>query len=100
MTLKRLAMGIGILLIVACGHPNKTHLGTALGTFHLVEAIVDYRPHDVPAAFQHLVDWHAGTASVVLLYGVGGRRACAITPVQAAYVIVGKPFRCHWSAAR
>jgi hypothetical protein len=66
-----------------------------------VEAIQDYEvPRNVPAPFQHLVEWHAGTGPVVLLLTQGGQRACAITPVEAARVTINRRYDCRWSAAR
>jgi hypothetical protein len=103
----------GGLLLAACAPgvvtQRHTHvaesplLRTADGpaTSAFVEAIWDYRtPRDVPAAFRHVVDWHGGTGPVVLLLSAGGQLACAITPVEAVQVIVGRPYRCRWRAAR
>lgn len=87
-------------LLVACAHGLGAPPTAPLGHSEFVEAIRDYKPRDVPAAFQHLVDWHAGTEPVVLVFTAGGRRACAITPHEATRVVLRRPFRCRWSAAR
>lgn len=101
----------GLLLSAACAHSaDETYEFTpstavrpsdAPGTYEYVEAIRDYsKPRDVPAAFQHLVEWHAGTGPVVLLFTAAGRRACAVQPTEAWKVVIHKPYRCRWTAAR
>jgi len=71
------------------------------GTSEFVEAMRDYgNPRDVPAPFQYLVNWHAGTGPVVLLFTAGARRACALTPLEAGRVLVRQYYTCRWSAAR
>lgn len=98
------------LLLAACAHSadqlyqftpsTAVRPSDAPGTYEYVEAIRDYgKPRDVPARFQHLVDWHAGMGPVVLLFTAGGRRVCAIPPAEAWRVVVHKPYRCRWSAA-
>jgi len=72
---------------------------TAPGAFAVVVGLRDYATaHDVPAAWQHLVDWHAGAEPVVLLFSAGGR-ACAVTPWQAARVVTGQRYSCIWKAS-
>lgn len=90
-------------LLVACTHGVATPAQPPkhLQTSHFVEAIVDFeKQHDVPPAFQHLVDWHAGQGSVVLLLAQNGHLACAVTPVEAAKVLIHHPYRCRWSSPR
>jgi hypothetical protein len=117
-TQRLLAASCAAPLLAACAHGVATHaadiarptdvaesppLRTAdgPGTYAFVEAIWDYRtPRDVPAAFRHVVDWHGGTDRVVLLLSAGGQLACAITPVEAVEVSVGRPYRCRWRSAR
>lgn len=99
----RTLLGIccGPLLLAACVRPVATPPVSASAPSALVEAIWDYAdPHDVPAPFQHLVEWHSGTGPVVLLITAGGRRACAISAQEATGVLIHKPYRCRWSAAR
>jgi hypothetical protein len=80
--------------------PQRAAPSAAPRSSEFVEAIRDYaKPRDVPAAFQHLVDWHAGSGHVVLLIGVGGRRACAVSPEEATRVIAGQRYRCSWRGA-
>lgn len=89
------------LLAVGCAGVFTTDQVDAPDTTEFVERIRDYaHPRHVPARFQHLVRWHTETGHVVLLMGVGGRRACAVTPSEATKVIANKPYRCRWRAAR
>lgn len=70
------------------------------GTPDIVRSYGDFiSPRAVPGQWQHLVDWHAGTDPVVLLFSASGR-ACAITQWQAYDVTIGHPFRCAWRVAR
>ena len=58
----------GPLLLAACARTVATRPASAPGTSEFVEAMRDYgNPRDVPAPFQYLVNWHAGTGPVVLL---------------------------------
>ncbi|MBI2071827.1 MAG: hypothetical protein HYT81_02115 [Gemmatimonadetes bacterium] len=115
--LELLAACCGPVLLAACAWlatrpangPGSSDLAEAVATAPadvpvssgFVEAIRDYaKPRDVPAAFQHLVDWHAGLDPVVLLFTAGGRRACAIPAREATRVVPRQPYRCRWSAAR
>ena len=112
-TQRLLAASCAAPLLAACANGVATQRPTDItesrplrtaggpGTYAFVEAIWDYlTPRDVPAAFRHVVDWHGGTDRVVLLLSAGGQLACAITPVEAVQVRVGRPYRCRWRAAR
>ncbi len=72
---------------------------TAPGTFAVVVGLRDYaNAHAVPAPWQHLVEWHAGTEPVVLILSASGR-GCAVTPWQAARVVIGQRYSCVWKAS-
>lgn len=98
---KMLAVCCGPLLLAACARVVATPAADASDPSDFVDAVRDYaKPQDIPASFQHLVDWHVGIQPVVLLLAAGGRRACAVTPMEASRVIIGQPYRCRWSGAR